>query len=211
MKVLLVAATVSEIQPLINAFAENDNGELIIGKYRLKILITGVGMVSTAFAMGEHLACHSYDFAINAGIAGSMDPKIDLGETCLIVKDTLSELGAEDDTDFISIENLGLGDSSFHHQAPANFPTHGLLPVDAITVNTIHGNEQSIKVVKLRLHTQLESMEGAAFFYACSRKGLPCIQIRTVSNYVERRNRNNWNIPLAVKNLNEKLINLLET
>jgi futalosine hydrolase len=31
---------------------------------------------------------------------------------------------------------------------------------------------------------------------------VPCIQIRAVSNYVERRNRDNWQIGLAIKNLN---------
>jgi hypothetical protein len=37
----------------------------------------------------------------------------------------------------------------------------------AITVNTVHGNDMSIKKVQERLTPQLESMEGAAFFYAC--------------------------------------------
>jgi futalosine hydrolase len=52
------------------------------------------------------------------------------------------------------------------------------------------------------LNVQIESMEGAAFFYACRQAGVPCMQIRAVSNYVEKRNRDNWQIGLAVKNLN---------
>jgi len=47
-----------------------------------------------------------------------------------------------------------------------------------------------------------ESMEGAAFFYACKQAGVPCLQIRAVSNYVEKRNRDAWQIGLAIKNLN---------
>jgi len=36
------------------------------------------------------------------------------------------------------------------------------------------------------------------------------VQIRSVSNYVEKRNKENWNIPLALKNLQSILIELLE-
>jgi futalosine hydrolase len=50
---------------------------------------------------------------------------------------------------------------------------------------------------------QIESMEGAAFFYACRQLNVPCLQIRAVSNYVEKRNRDNWHIGLAIKNLNK--------
>jgi futalosine hydrolase len=52
-------------------------------------------------------------------------------------------------------------------------------------------------------------MEGAAFFYACRQFNIPCLQIRAVSNYVEKRNRDNWDIPLAIKNLNNFAIELV--
>ena len=62
-----------------------------------------------------------------------------------------------------------------------------------------------------RLNPQLESMEGAAFFYACEEYKLPCLQIRAVSNYVEKRNRANWDIPLAIKNLNNFAIEMIKS
>jgi futalosine hydrolase len=39
---------------------------------------------------------------------------------------------------------------------------------------------------------------------------VPCIQIRAVSNYVEKRNRDGWNIGLAIKNLNTFAIEFLK-
>jgi futalosine hydrolase len=36
------------------------------------------------------------------------------------------------------------------------------------------------------------------------------VQIRAVSNYVEPRNKENWQMGLAIKNLNEYLITLLK-
>ena len=48
-------------------------------------------------------------------------------------------------------------------------------------------------------------MEGAAFFYICSGEKIPFLALRSISNRVEPRNKNNWNIPLALDNLSEKL------
>jgi futalosine hydrolase len=66
----------------------------------------------------------------------------------------------------------------------------------------VHGNEASIYKLGSRINAQIESMEGAAFFYACRQMEVPCMQIRAVSNYVEKRNRDAWQIGLAIKNLN---------
>jgi futalosine hydrolase len=38
---------------------------------------------------------------------------------------------------------------------------------------------------------------------------IPCAQIRAVSNFIEKRNRDNWNIALAIKNLNETAIEII--
>jgi futalosine hydrolase len=84
-----------------------------------------------------------------------------------------------------------------------------LKQVRAITVNKVHGNDDSIMKTSLLLSPQIESMEGAAFFYVCMKMNIPCIQIRAISNYVERRNRENWNIPLALESLKNTSVSLL--
>jgi futalosine hydrolase len=199
MNILLVAATQAEIQPLLDEFG---------GEKPFDILITGVGMVATAFAMGEKLSQKKYDLAINLGIAGSFDRTIALGEVVEVVRDTFAELGAENDAEFLPIEKLGFGESTYH--SSNQMLLLSLIKVNAITVNTVHGEETSIQKVTARLNPQLESMEGAAFFYACKRSMIPAVQIRSVSNYVEKRNRENWKIGLAVKNLNTFAIELLK-
>lgn len=199
MKILVAAAT----EPEIRAVKESLAG-------RVDFLITDVGMVATAFALGKHLAAHQYDLVLNLGIAGCFDRSIALGDVVEITEDTLSELGAENDEQFIPINELGFGEGGFAATAALNsYTQHALRPVSAITVNTVHGNEQSIARIADRLNAHLESMEGAAFFYACQQYGVPGLQIRAVSNYVEKRNRNNWNIGLAVKNLNTFAVELL--
>lgn len=198
MQILIVAATAAEIQPLTDHFKADKHFD---------VLITGVGMVATAFALGKHLAAKNYDLVINLGIAGSFDRSIALGEVVEITEDRLAELGAQDDETFIPIETMGFGESCFF---PAKAITT-LKQVKAITVNTVHGHGGSIEKIRRRLQPQLESMEGAAFFYACKQAGVAGAQIRAVSNYVEKRNRDNWQIGLAIKNLNNFAIGFLET
>ncbi|MBW4890429.1 futalosine hydrolase [Mucilaginibacter sp. HMF5004] len=202
-QILIVAATEAEIAPLLHHFANEKPFD---------VLITGVGMVATAFALGSQVNVKKYDLAINLGIAGSFDRSIALGDVVEVIADELSELGAESDEMFIPIAQLGFGESRYMAGSALRYHTQTLKlkTVSAITVNTVHGNEASIEKVALRLAPQLESMEGAAFFYSCEKTGVKGIQIRAVSNYVEKRNRDNWQIGLAIKNLNSFAISLLE-
>ena len=219
MKILLVAATPAEVAPLLaRCQAASTLPSFQANEHTINILLTGVGMLATAFNMGKHLATHSYDLAINAGIAGSFDFSIPLGEVVNISEDVLAELGAEDGDSFLSLSEMGFGDVSFAasdvQQAPVpdtmKKVMESLKTVKAITVNKVHGNELSIAKTLSRFKAQTESMEGAAFLYACNQFQLPCLQIRAISNYVERRNREKWNIALAVKNLNDLILALLE-
>jgi futalosine hydrolase len=82
--------------------------------------------------------------------------------------------------------------------------------VNGITVNTVHGDEGSIAEVVARCKPAVESMEGAAFMYACLVAGIPFAQVRAVSNRVERRNRDAWNIAGAVQELGRVALHLLE-
>ena len=78
----------------------------------------------------------------------------------------------------------------------------GLLTVNAITVNTTSGTAERISKLENLFDPDIESMEGAAFYFCCMHMHLPCFQLRSISNYVEKRNKANWNIPLAVEQLN---------
>jgi len=230
MRILVAVATKEEVAPLISEFgisisdlskignrdsntSANSDCQLLTANCQL--LVTGVGMVATAFALGRHLSANNYDLVVNLGIAGSFDRGIALGEVVEITEDTFAELGAEDDLNFLPIAELGFGEATFYPSKKLTdlynlFNTFNLKQATAITVNTVHGNEGSIKKVAERLNPQVESMEGAAFFYACKQFNVACLQIRAVSNYVEKRNRDNWNIGLAIKNLNTFAVEFLK-
>jgi futalosine hydrolase len=201
MLILVVAATAPEVS-LLNKYFGN----------KIDVLITGAGMVPTAFALGRHFTRSKYDLVINLGIAGSFDRNIEPGHVVEVTEDTFAEVGAEDDEQFIPMNTLGFGEVAYKPTTTLEevYSNFFLKKVRAITVNTVHGNELSIKKVQTRLNPQLESMEGAAFFYACRQVNVPCMQIRAVSNYVEKRNRDSWQIGLAIKNLNTFAIDLID-
>ena len=218
MRILIVAATQPEVEPLIQALGlqVKDEPDLFLPRHasvtNCSVLITGAGMVPTAFALGKHLPSNVYNLVINLGIAGSFNRAAPLGSVLEITQDIFSELGAEDDERFISIEQLGFGAGIFEPTSAISYFTSKVNApkATAITVNKVHGNEASIAAVVARLSPQLESMEGAAFFYACRQLKVPCVQIRAVSNYIEKRNRDNWQIGLAVKNLNTFALDLIK-
>jgi futalosine hydrolase len=217
---LLVSATNAEIKPLLENARKISNvtGNLFIydiNGHEVFVLTTGVGMTATAFELGRTLARHKFAFALNIGVAGAFNRQLQLGDVVEAVTDCFADLGAEDDTNFLSLPELGLADpneSPFQNDILKNsealkHPVISNLPkANAITVNTVHGNDQSILKIHARLQPDIETMEGAAFFYACMKESVPCAQIRSISNYVEKRNRESWDLPLAVKNLNEVLL-----
>jgi futalosine hydrolase len=54
-------------------------------------------------------------------------------------------------------------------------------------------------------------MEGAALAYTCARLSQPAIQLRAISNYVTERARDSWKLPLAINQLNESLIEFIDS
>jgi len=86
-----------------------------------------------------------------------------------------------------------------------------LKQVKAITVNTGTGSEYTRSKLIKKFNPDIETMEGATFFYICCLESIPFLALRAISNKVELRNKRNWNIPLALNNLSEKLIDVLLT
>ena len=215
MKILIVAATRFELEETINKMEHvlNNTNMLIKCTYKnieIDFLITGIGMITTTYYLSKVLD-DSYDVAINSGICGSFNRNLEIGSVVNIYEDCFSELGAEDGDKFLSLNELNLPGSIkiTNSSSSLNYVSKMLPKVNGITVNTTHGNEKSIEKVVTKFHPITESMEGAAFMFVCENEKIPYIQIRAVSNYVEFRNKNAWNIPLALENLNATLINLL--
>lgn len=223
MRVLIVAATEMEVAPILAKLqTASEDARRCEGTYRkhmVDVLVTGVGMVATAAWCSRALTATRYDLALNCGICGSFDPVLRPGRVAHVVADRIAELGAEDGEGFLSVQELKLldedefpftGGQLVNTMPPVNAALDELPAVSGITVNTVHGNRASIDAAVARFRPQVESMEGAAFMYACLLAGAPFAQIRAVSNVVEPRNRAAWNIAGAIENLGQSALNILD-
>jgi futalosine hydrolase len=84
-------------------------------------------------------------------------------------------------------------------------------PVRAITVNTATGSEATrIKLLK-KFNPDIETMEGATFFYICTLERIPFMALRAISNKVEARDKSKWKISMALDNLSKKLNEIILT
>jgi futalosine hydrolase len=221
MKVLLTSATPFEIAPTIawleKDFEKDDLSTFVKGDLVIQICVTGIGILATGWKLGAVFSKQKPDFAINVGIAGALDHRIPLGDVVHITEEVLADLGVEDSQGrLIDLFELGFCDANIfpfragklinQGAAVANF----LPAVKAITLNKAQGAAMSIAKTREKYpEAQVESMEGGAFFYACLLAGLPFVEIRSISNYVEPRNKEAWNIPLAIHNLNQVLQQML--
>jgi futalosine hydrolase len=221
-KILFVASTATEagILEKLEGFRKWHGGYRS-GNIEITPLIGGVGSISTAWAMKQWIGQNERpSLAINAGIAGSF--KIDLGKGSVVmpVTDCFADSGIEDGDNFLTLSEAGLAgadefpfrngllhaDNYFVKKLMALVP-----PVSAVTVNTASGSVRTIDKLVSKFNPDIETMEGATFFYICTRECIPFLAVRAVSNMVEPRNKNNWNIALAIENLSVRMNQIILT
>ncbi len=210
-KCLLVCATPGEASclgagsPSAFGFFENHLGEMV------DLLVTGPGAVATAFEMARALERRSYDAVINFGIAGAYLPFPSLGAVVEVVEDEFADLGADDRGAYRSIFDMGLVHPDSYPFAAGKLHPFGALPetglkkVKGATVNTVSGEAAAIEKLLKRTDAEIESMEGAAFFFASARMQVPSVAIRSISNRVEPRDKSKWQMKSAMNALEDFL------
>jgi futalosine hydrolase len=216
MHILLTAATDFELNTARKSFELFTNSN-----HQLTYLNTGLGIASTCFELGTFFSNNLPELAINIGIAGTFNPSINTGEVLLVQQDLFAWFGAENGDKFEpfkisgqfdqdkSAENLFVASHSIYNSA-----FEFLRDAKGITVQSVLGNLQSIKKAKKHYQPDLESMEGAAFYFCCLKKNIPAYQIRAISNKVEVRDKSKWEIENALVKLeialNKVAENILE-
>lgn len=218
MNLLITAATPGELSPWnpepSSPWTHGRIRKTRILGHDIDLLPSGPGLVSTSYHLTRTILARPYDMAIQIGIAGSWDRSLALGEVVYVEREWMADLGADSPEGFLSVFDLGLIDPQeppFRNGELINgpYPLAEQIPissVSALTRQTATGSDHSLSLWKsLPLTYQLETMEGAAFYYVCHQEKLPCLQIRGISNYVEPRNRKNWKVDLALSRIQEWL------
>ncbi|MCF6332092.1 MAG: futalosine hydrolase [Draconibacterium sp.] len=221
MKILIVAATWMEVNLLIDEFNFLKEKSHLLKQYEfvgimIDVLITGIGVTFTTFHLTNTLKDSQYNMVLNIGIAGSFTRELNIGEIVNVVSEEFADLGIETKDEFLTLFESGFIDSSefpFEQgilKATNNDGLFDLKKVRGITTNKSHGRFSSIAEINQKFSAHVESMEGASVFYVCNWLGVPCHQIRTISNFIEPRDSSKWNIPLALENLKVSILTVLK-
>ena len=224
--VILVAATEFEMLPFLNYCKKNlgvyEDHIFTTGDTYIHILITGVGITNTTYYLTRYLTQWSGLIAekptlvVQAGIAGAFDRTLSLGEVVEVSSETWGDLGVtEADGSFTDVFEMGL-------LSPGEFPynegrllrsgqalSDKLRQVSGLTVNRVSGEAVEITALRSKYPCDIETMEGAAFFQVCLLEKVTFTALRAISNYITPRNKAEWEISLAIDNLNERLIQLI--
>jgi futalosine hydrolase len=121
----------------------------------------------------------------------------------------------EDADNIITVFDAGFVNSDdfpFHGGKMVNpnwFDNLELPAVQGITSNVSHCSPKSIARIKKEFDPDIESMEGAAVFYVCLLEKIPFLEIRAISNYVDSRDTEKWDIPKATENLTNEIFRFL--
>lgn len=216
MRIIITAATIAEWMP---SFLEMNN--LYTGdsqRFKVQFHQTGTGMLATAVSLTKLVLEEKPDLIIQAGIAGCFDTSMALGKVIVVNEESLADTGVEEDGKWKDIFDLKLEKSSYPPFERRKLPNPWLtkfnllkLPeVSGITVNEITTNPERIRQLVKKYGPVTESMEGAALHYVCRQANIPFIQIRALSNYIGERNKVNWKMKEAIKNLNQTLIEYID-
>ena len=218
-KITIVAATKLELMPIFEQFKPiaSDFIGLHIANEHLHILITGMGMMNTAAHLSLYTQQFERDFYIDAGICGAFNRELNIGEVVQISSETYGDFGVENDEEFQDFFDLGFIDAkqdAFQYGLCAPIQSEILQHIklkkaSSITVNKVHGNAKTIQIIQEKYKADTENMEGLAFYYVMKLVQKPSIEIRAISNYVEKRNKDNWDIKTAVANLNHAILELI--
>jgi futalosine hydrolase len=232
MHILLAAATTFEIQPAIDFLLKGRTHSPDAPRthppttpaehhtptpHRVSTLITGIGSLPTTWSLMRQIGRDRPDLIIQAGIAGCFNGRPH-GEVLAIHDEALADLGVWEDRQFKTPFDLRLADANeppftngrLVNPYPALLTLTGLESVSAITVNEISTNPDRIAWYRGHISAAIESMEGGALHYIGLRERIAFLQLRSVSNDIGIRDKSRWNIPLAIQQLNDRLIRLLQ-
>ena len=174
----------------------------------------GVGIPNTIWSLSQYLAKNQHFQAIlSVGFGGCFSFQKALGSAVFVTDDQFSGLGTESPEGFISLDALGFAEKKelyFSSEKETIFSKEVQSLCDfsgsAITRFACSGKQETIEALqKKHPKALIESMEGAAVHFVASKFKIPVIQVRVVSNHIEPRTPENWDISSAKKCIQEIL------
>ncbi len=178
-------------------------------------LVTGVGMVETAFNLTRFLekekseSEYEIHAVLNFGVAGAYladeEKQADLLQVCLAEKEFFGDMGIcyPDRMEPLAEDLLHrfqyVLDSDLLNRAESLLEENGLQVRrgNFVTVCGVSATASRGAMLRQRYDALCENMEGAAVARICEEYMLPLLEMRAVSNYVEDRDLTRWKLKEA--------------
>lgn len=213
--ILIVAATNFEIATITKNVSIKQGEVVPIRNTKgldLFVLVTGIGAAPTAYHLGKALERNNIRLVVNLGIAGAYTKDLTIGDVTIVTHDLFADYGIDDNGQFktlsqqslIKLNSFPYTDGWLFNSTDSSIvkiDASQLKRVKAITVSTATGSTPLIDKWRKLYNPDIETMEGAAIFYSCLQAKIPFVCLRAISNRVEPRNKDAWNMPLAISNL----------
>ncbi|WP_415718647.1 futalosine hydrolase [Maridesulfovibrio sp.] len=220
--ILFVTATAKEMKAALGgvcklpALEQGMPVKFMFGDRPGLLLVTGIGIINTSFALGRTLAVHNVGMVVLGGVAGTFDEeRFPLCSACVVAKEIWPEYGLKTNG---QIDPKGLGFSLADIDGRPVWNEIGLcagkslfdsgldrfenLPeAVSLTVSGVTATAEGAAAYRKDYAVDLENMEGFAAAYVCALAGVGLCQVRTVSNLVGSRNSNDWDLRGALTEL----------
>ncbi len=214
---ILVCATTRECESALGLSATSWPHCARIANHEVVADVIGVGPIAAALRMGALLErLPRAQGVINLGICGSFDlDRLPLGSVCVADAEIWPEYGVRgaagespEPFGFQMLPEVTLDPPNRLDLNPtAAAAAMGLaLPAEwatgpSLTVAGVSGDKVRAGQLHDRYQAATENMEGFSLALAARSKGLPFLEIRTVSNQVGARDKASWNFKAALRAL----------
>lgn len=193
-----------------------------LGGLPARTVVCGVGPVAAALATQRALLGGPRpDLVVSAGIGGAFvhAQGVAVGRAAIASEMLYGDLGAWDGGQFLPLGDLNLSVLPEGPPNPGRFPAWtggaalasrlGLACGPFVTVSGVTGSHEGAGALLRRIPGALvEGMEGAGVAQAAALFGVPCTEIRGISNLVGPRDRASWQIGAALGALHAALLAL---
>jgi futalosine hydrolase len=188
----------------------------------------GPGKVNAAHSTTLLLENHVIKRLILFGIGGAYERSgLDIGDIAIAETENYGEEGVITSNGWKPMDFIGIPllkkekdyynsyqiDSSLIGQAASASKNCGfnVRSGNFITVSMCSGTQLAGEKMRTRFNGLCENMEGAAVAHICTMYDIPMVEIRGISNIIEDRDLNRWNIEKAASNCNKTVLELIRT
>jgi len=197
----------------------------------VRALITGAGTVNTVQSLTAAIENARPSLIIQTGCAGAFrESGLNVGDIGIATKEIDVQLGIEAGNDSLPLNELPFliiksGNINIKNRYPfdiklVNQASETLAKVfegksvqivkgSFVTVSTITATDSRAKDIYKHYSPCMEGMEGAGAAHLAIHYGIPFLEIRSASNFVGKRERESWNLPLAFERGALGVLNLI--